>query len=290
MNTDDQINQATTKVEDALNNLINRDKIELPLLPEVAGKVVQLTQDPDSDAAELAHLIEGDVTLASHVMRIANSAAYSPNTSIVSLQQAITRLGMKLISEIALAASVNSTLFDAPEYIEHIKSILKFSLASGLWSKEVARSCRKNVEVAFIGGLLHDIGRPIVIQSVSKITKKLGCDIPLKSVMNLEDKYQRNLGEKAVTEWKMPKAIIEVVKFFDDYSVEHDSQFQTMIAFAGKVIASHVVPAAQGCYCMSLEDVRAHPIFAELNIYSDELDTILAKKDRVLQALEAMSQ
>ena len=134
-----------TLVSEKLHSKIERNQLEVPMLPEVAGKVVRLTQDPESDASELAKLIQSDQTLAGHVMRVANSAAYSPNSSMVSLQQAITRLGMKLIAEIALGASINSTLFNTPGFEKHISYELKYSLAAGIWAKEVARSCRKNV-------------------------------------------------------------------------------------------------------------------------------------------------
>ena len=282
-------NSAIAALENALIALISKGEIDLPLLPEVAGRVIQLAQNPDSDAAELAKLIEGDVSLAGHVMRIANSAVYSPNTNIISLQQAITRLGMKLIAEIALAASINSKLFDAPEYEQHIRSILNFSLASGLWAKEVARLSRKNVEAAFISGLLHDIGRPIAIQSLSKIKRELAVEIEQEDLLTLEEKYQRSLGEKTVENWNMPKTIIEVVRYFENYLEPHESQFVTMIAVAGTVIASHIIPATKNCYCMTLEEVKQHPIFADLNIYADEIDQILSKKDNISQTLEAMA-
>ena len=67
-----------------LEQLVDGKKIEVPMLPEVASRVLALSNDPDSDAAQLANLIQGDQALAGHVMRIANSAAYTPNASMVS--------------------------------------------------------------------------------------------------------------------------------------------------------------------------------------------------------------
>ncbi|RMF17534.1 MAG: HDOD domain-containing protein, partial [Gammaproteobacteria bacterium] len=67
------------------------------MLPEVVHKVIQITADPESGAADLVKVIQGDQALAARVMRIANSAAYSPTASIVSLQQAIARLGMLVV-------------------------------------------------------------------------------------------------------------------------------------------------------------------------------------------------
>ncbi|MGK0339106.1 MAG: HD-like signal output (HDOD) protein, partial [Candidatus Azotimanducaceae bacterium] len=72
---------------------LDRNEITLPVLPEVAATVIQLSTSEDVDAQQLANLIQGDMSLAGHVMRVANSALYRPVTPFVSLQQAITRLG-----------------------------------------------------------------------------------------------------------------------------------------------------------------------------------------------------
>ena len=53
-------------------------KIDVPMLPEVANRVMRLTQDPNAITTDLAKLVQSDQVLAGHVMRIANSALYSP--------------------------------------------------------------------------------------------------------------------------------------------------------------------------------------------------------------------
>ncbi|MDX1474011.1 MAG: HDOD domain-containing protein, partial [Reinekea sp.] len=96
-------------VRATLTKRIAQNDVDIPLLPEVAQKVLGLTQDADSDASQLATVIQSDPTLAAHILRIANSPAYSPNGNISSLQQAVSRLGMIVLAEVAIAASVNAT-------------------------------------------------------------------------------------------------------------------------------------------------------------------------------------
>ena len=92
------IEQLNQQIESAI-----ADKtLVLPVLPQVTNNVLSLVHDADSDASSLAQLIQSDQSLASHVMRIANSAAYSPTAKMTSLQQAIARLGMQNIAEIAM--------------------------------------------------------------------------------------------------------------------------------------------------------------------------------------------
>lgn len=288
MTTEAVQSPAFLQVEPLLREKTLNGQIDVPMLPEVAGKVVRLTQDPESDAIELSKLIQSDQSLAGHVMRVANSAAYSPNTTMVSLQQAITRLGMKVISEIALAASITSSLFDAPGFEKYIQHELRFSLATGLWSKEVARVCRKNVEAAFLAGLLHDIGRPVAIQASLSAASEIGADLTKDDVYLLESQYQRIIGSRVVEEWEMPASVISVVRLFDNYSRPHKGQDQTMVVVAGARFAHHFIGKRQGEDHLSIEELTDSNILADLNLYPDDIERILEKEELISSSLEVM--
>ena len=89
---------------------LNSSSLELPVMPRVASKVLALTHDPNAEVSDLSELIHSDQSIASHVLRIANSAAYGGGDQIVSLQQAVARLGMNLLGEIAIAVSVQNVM------------------------------------------------------------------------------------------------------------------------------------------------------------------------------------
>ncbi|WP_086934736.1 HDOD domain-containing protein [Agarilytica rhodophyticola] len=276
-----------------LTERIEKKQLQVPMLPEVAGKVVRLTQDPESESADLAKLIQSDQILAAKVMRIANSAAYSPNSSMVSLQQAITRLGMKLITEIALSASVNTELFNTPGFESHIAYEIKYSLLTGLWAKEVARACRKNVEAAFLTGLLHDIGRPVAIQTILEITRKLDINLSKADVFKIENKFQQEIGVSVVKKWEMPNSVCQSVEFFHNYSSPHSTQTQTMLVFAGALISHHFIceeTEGEKAECMTIEEVKEQPVFGDLNLYPDQIDELLEKEEAINSTLEAMSE
>jgi HD-like signal output (HDOD) protein len=272
-----------------INERILDKSIDIPMLPEVANRVIQTTQDPDSDASELANLIQSDQSLAAHVMRIANSAAYSPNASIVSLQQAITRLGMKVIAEIALAACVNSSLFKTPGYDGYIDYIFKYSLSSALWAKETARACRKNVEAAFLAGLLHDIGRPVAVQTILEIASELDMQLEEEAVLKLERKVQRLIGIQVLERWEMPESVRNVIEYFDNYQSPHNGQLQTTIVVAGTAIANHFTCPDFLEHCPSKEELLSHPAFAEINLYQDEVEQLLEKEEAVRATMETMN-
>lgn len=269
---------------------INQDDIEVPMLPEVANKVMRLTNDPESDINDLAKLIQSDQSLAGHVMRIANSALYSPNATLVSLQQAITRLGMRVIADIALAASVNSKMFNAPGYEKHIQTELQFSLMAGLWAKEIARACRRNVEAAFLAGLLHDIGRPVCIQVVTEVAKSLKLDVPQNMMLELEQHFQRSLGISVVHQWEMPALVRDVVTWFDDYANAGKSAEQTMIVVAGAEFSRRFYKGTPLSKKITHEQLLKSPVLADLNLYPDDIEKLIEKEELISSAMEAMSQ
>lgn len=283
-NTSAQCQHVSTQ----LKILIEKNHIDVPILPEVAGKAVRLTQNSESTSSELAKLIQSDQTLAGHVMRVANSAAYSPNASILTLQQAITRLGMKMIAEIALAASINSSLFNTPGFENYIERKLKFSLATALWAKEVARACRHNVEAAFLAGLLHDIGRPVVIQDALSIAQKVQTTLTKEELCILEDTYQRPIGIRVIELWKMPSSVQNAVRYFNNYTAPHPSQNQTLSIVAGSLFTRHFMGETEEGDTLNRDDLFNHPVFPALNLYPDELERLIEKIDNIRSAMEAM--
>jgi HD-like signal output (HDOD) protein len=64
------------QVDDLLTSLEKRVQdgiLTLPVLPHVSSQVMQLVNDPDSDAATLTGIIQSDQSMAGHVMRISFS-------------------------------------------------------------------------------------------------------------------------------------------------------------------------------------------------------------------------
>lgn len=268
-----------------IETLIDEGNIEVPMLPEVANKAVTIAQDPDSDANQMAQLISADQSLAGHVMRIANSAAYTPSASLVSLQQAIARLGMGLISEIAVAASIGTKMFHTPGFEQHIAYIWRHALASALWAKEISRTCRRNVETSFLCALLHSIGRPVAVQTTLDLCQKQGLQIQAADVRTLEDSYHQKIAIQILDCWGMPELIKEVVEYFHDHNAAPNATGQIANAKAAAAFATHLLTPEQ----MSQKQLVELEVLGELNLYADEIEALLEKSDLVRSSMEEMS-
>jgi HD-like signal output (HDOD) protein len=279
-----KLTEQAQQIVASLEKQIASGAIDIPMLPEVANKALMLAHSPDSDASEMAKLIEGDQSLAAHVMRIANSVAYTPLSNLVSLQQAIARLGMGVISEIALAASIGTKMFNTPGYEDYVDQQWKHALATGLWAKEVARQSRSNVEVAFLAGLLHSMGKPAVLQLILDLARQKAMVLSKDSVMGLVDMYAHQVTTSVVSAWQMPTLVIEAVSFFNDYDNAPTSSTQAAQVNAGTNYATHMIDAE----LLDQETLLSLPVLAALNLYQDEAEKLLEQTEIVKERLEGL--
>lgn len=268
---------------------LKQKKIDVPMLPEVANRVMRLTQDQNAVTTDLAKLVQSDQVLAGHVMRIANSALYSPNTKLVSLQQAISRLGMSIIGEIALAASINCKMFNAPGHNKVIHCQLRYALYTALWAKEVARVCRRNVEAAFLSGLLHDIGRPVCLQACVEIGTQCGFGITNDDLAPIEAAFSRAIGIQVVNLWEMPSIVCDVLSMFDRYNDAGDNKELTMVVVAASKFAQYGLSINSDQPSLTRKELEEQPVMADLNLYLEDIELLLSKQGSVKSTMESMS-
>jgi putative nucleotidyltransferase with HDIG domain len=273
------------KLEQALVQKIEKGEIELPLLPQVASQVMALTSDPAADAAKLSSLIHHDQALAAHVLRIANSPAYMPRSPVVSLQHAVAMLGINLLSEIAFTASLKSGAFQVPGHEDDVKRLWRHSLASGAFAKEVARARRVNVESAYLCGLLHGIGKPVVLRTAATLAREQKMNLDKPALSMLIDGYHSRVGGLIAEKWGLPKQVAEAIQYYGDYDHAASFRQECMLTCVADRLANHLLTPED----MPEETLRDHPVFAELNLYPSDIDQLLAGKEKVLAIVSAMN-
>jgi diguanylate cyclase (GGDEF)-like protein len=139
----------------------------LPSPSGVALEVMRLTQRADVSIEDIAKPVQADPALTGELLKIVNSAVYSQDKPVISVKEAVLRLGIKVLSRLVLTLSVldaNQTgrclAFDYDHYWS--KSLLK-----GLVIQAVVKECQQRIfsaEEAFTIGLLSDIGRLALAQ------------------------------------------------------------------------------------------------------------------------------
>jgi HD-like signal output (HDOD) protein len=131
---------------------------ELPTIPDIAAKVIDLLDNPEVELEELADMILTDQVMASRVIKIVNSPLFRPMHEIKSIKRALIYLGFRHIREIALTCSIIDA-FGNKSGVFDIKTFWEHSFGVGVVAKIIAQRVRyQEVEKAYIVGVVHDIG------------------------------------------------------------------------------------------------------------------------------------
>jgi len=133
---------------------------DLPTIPVVAIKVMQLIESDTATAEGLAKIVASDPAVAARVLKISNSSFYGCRRQIQTLSSAIVILGFSTLRSLVVAASVKQVY---KPYGLTEKMLWEHSFAAGLAAKIIANRTRAaNEEEAFLAGLFHDIGKIIM--------------------------------------------------------------------------------------------------------------------------------
>jgi len=278
---------ATTDLAKVFARQIADQKLELPTMPGTASEVMQLCQEETADAAKLSAVIHKDQTIASNVLRVANSAAYAGQVPCASLQQAVSRLGQQLITEIAMAVSVRGRMFGNKACAELLAQLWKHSVLTGIFTKEIARLRRRNVEIAFLCGLLHDVGKAVLLNNVDRIVGKRELQIPIGELLSALHDQHLAAGRLLATQWQLPDQIAEAIACHHDFATaKHFADMAMTVALAD--LLSHRVFPSPFAEPMTDEALTAHPVLTGLNLYPDQLSALLQLRDRVLMVAEGL--
>lgn len=150
-----------------LENLLQQANV--PTLPQVAHKVVQLCSDNDADFGDFAQVIETDPGLSSRLLRMANSAYYGLGHKVTNIERAIAVLGLKHTKSISLGFHLTNALNHATPEGFCMSKFWHQSVLRGILSRLLAKSyCPALQEEAFLIGLLQDCGVPLLVQALGK--------------------------------------------------------------------------------------------------------------------------
>jgi len=262
-----------------INSIIEDGRITLPVLPEVAGKVIALSNDDDVSIQELSEILHKDQLIAGHILKTANSVAYGGVKNITSLQQAASRLGAKLLAEICLSVSLKSNVFVVRGYTNIIKNLWDHSLASALFGKEIARLKKLNAEGMFITGLLHSIGMPVVLQCIHKIHTKNKIKLSDRYVNLLIKDFHLRLTKEIMKQWELPDLIQISTEYYLNYINAPKFSNECAMTYLANRLAIWVFDEKY----ITSEKILKNPVNIFLNLYPDEVQSLMDKKEEILE-------
>jgi putative nucleotidyltransferase with HDIG domain len=136
---------------------------DLPSLPAVVMELLSSIEQEDIDISVLAKKVSYDQALTAKTLRLANSSTYGLQVKVTTIQQAITFLGFQTTRNLITAAAITGCFPSGLCTGFHDKAFWRHSIATAACARALARRMRFNQDIAFTAGLLHDIGRLVLV-------------------------------------------------------------------------------------------------------------------------------
>ena len=199
-------------------------KIDLPSVPATLARVIQITGKLDASAEQVAKVVMLDQSLATKVLRLANSAYYGRRTKAGTITEAVVTLGFTSVRNLAASASVVDALFPKrmfPGFCWQdmwVHSVTCGLAAESLYGRMTGRFGGGN-ESAFIAGLLHDVGKLILARALPQrfvqivdTCREYGYQM-VNAESNLLSTNHAKIGGELAEAWEFPEALQAGIAF-----------------------------------------------------------------------------
>jgi HD-like signal output (HDOD) protein len=270
-----------------LERCLAAEELTVPLLPEVAVRVVRAGPKDTASAQRLADIINADPALTMYVLRIAASAAKRPELPIVSLAHAIAWLGFDEVANIAFTVALQGKMLDVKGQQHKARRLWRHSLASALWSRQLAHMLARESGMCYLCGLLHNIGKVITLSAVHELAQRAGKKLAGEDYDRLIETFHRHIGARVVTAWTLPSPVLTVISQWEAYASAGPARLESNVVNVAHRLADFTLlestPLARDLLVteaayrdLGLTPADAEPLFDSAAAINAELDRFLA--------------
>ncbi len=190
----------------------------IPTFPKYITELQQLCANPESSIGEISGKITVDPALSSDVLKLANSAGFISGKRIETMPEAIKNIGLKNLNAILLATSARSIL---DKRYSRFEQIWAHCNQVAFYARRIAMKYRltRMVENAFLGGLLHDLGKIIMLSTDLGTTNKIADivkDRKIRTSTVMEEISvgisHAHIGEMIALKWGFPDYLVESIR------------------------------------------------------------------------------
>ncbi len=225
-----------------LEKRIADNQLNLPPPPAMVMKAMALLRDPSFSPKDAASLIERDAVIAARVLRAANAVQHGGTERARSLPQVLTRLGPERLRAALVEASAHR-LFESRDQriVDATRGMWEHSLGVAMLSRDVAALCGvAETEAAYLAGLLHDIGKPVVAWLLLEAEKSVvgtrtNVWIDPEVWIDVVNRVHRPVGLALVTKWGFPESVTSAIQDCNEYNGGDRLSVPNCVRFANAI-------------------------------------------------------
>jgi putative nucleotidyltransferase with HDIG domain len=258
------------KLREIIARRIAQNRLAVPSMPAVAVRCIEQLRDQNAKFSGLAATVEKDPLIASRLLRIVNSPAYGGREPITSVENAISRLGMKPFKVILIELAAREVFTSKNQRIRQaFRGIWEHCLAVGMLARDIAAKLpgAADAEAAYLAGLFHDVGKPVVgallLEAERSLMEELDEPFMTDTLwVKVVDDAHRDVGAALASQWTLPASVAKAIAGCDAYEDGGRGSCTNLVRYA------NALTKRQGIYVGT--------------IVADEVEAVIVEGRRVL--------
>jgi putative nucleotidyltransferase with HDIG domain len=192
----------------------------IPQFPENIRRIQSLINDEDSSMTDIAKQISIDPAMTADVLKIVNSSQFMLPNKVENLLSAVSLIGMKGLKDLILRYGAQKTLkFEGSKKLWEHSHFVAFSAYS---LSRARRLSKEMAEDAFMGGILHDIGKAVFANISTGLMDRFHLiaqnkELPTKIIEDLFAGYNHaEIGARIAEKWNFPESLVNCIRYHHD--------------------------------------------------------------------------
>lgn len=198
-----------------LSDLLRQPQ-SLPVVPEVAARLIATFQNDDVDLATVAADVERDPALAAGLLRQANSSFFRLVRPVHSVRDAVMVLGLTKVRSLVLVAALQDR-FERVQGVD-LEAFWRYSFAAATVARLVCVSRRLDENVAYTAALLHAVGELVLHMGMPEAMLPLDREAPLLGLGRTAVQYRElgysyaEVGAALGKHWHLPRLLVTAIE------------------------------------------------------------------------------
>jgi len=212
----------------------------LPPFPAIAHRILALAGQEDVSADEMGGLIKLDPSFSAELLRFANSALFGARREVISLTQAVTRLGMDRVKSMATFVALNNMVRTSVRALA-LRKVWVHSVVTAIVAEEAARVASLDGEIAYTTGLLHNLGTlglmsayPDEYSRMLEVSNDFGFDL-LQTERDLFEIDHCSAGAYLALDWHFPDQLAAAIATHHDEPMANQRTLENLIRLSWRI-------------------------------------------------------
>jgi HD-like signal output (HDOD) protein len=222
---------ADKSLKDLIEDQFENDSLQLPVFNRVALELQKMKRSDTVGMDDIAQVIMKDQSLASRILRVANSSFYGGLNKVDTVSRAVVRLGMERVTNLAMVASQLLAHSSKVRIIaDHLPDLWSRSFAcavGGRWLAEQSGNQGRSEE-AFLAGLLHDIGELFLLKVLERLIQDKEQPLTVTEPLMLEvlEAMHNEMGYCLMIKWELPDSYARIAR---DHHLEEADETDVLL-------------------------------------------------------------